>query len=223
MTIWTRYPTTYLVLCAFFIVGGFANNGFSGIYPAVPFAAFAGILIRKIPISKSMPVLLITVTLSFLVGLNQDSNKLLYPHIGSDVELLPGWGFHQFSDSDIYSLVSPDSVQFTLENEAAQPYYYKKEMEFFNGKRTMTIEKVSVSHPDFATILSPILVDDNGVKYQIFESKLFEQIEKGTINSEALEVVSSLQSEWTRILGNLMYWVILPIFLLQMISSIFSI
>ena len=108
-------------------------------------------------------------------------------------------------------LFSPERISSSREHDKSPPEFY-----IFEEAIQMHMVKMSVSHAELGTELKPIFFFFYRNLFSIFADNLIEAIKKGTIKSNDLQGVEDLQSLWTRCLGNLMYWPLIPMIILSL-------
>ena len=197
-----------LVLSILMILAGAVNNGFTWFLLAIPYLILFLYLIKKF--FKKQAIRLITaVSLAvILLGYDHSHNVLLYPYLGSEIQLTDGWGYQRFESSEVHYL-----KDFTGRLDETSPSYISKQ-DLFQQPLKLTLSEIHATHPDMVLSLEPIFTTQTGDKLQISESELFKSIKEGRILSKDLDGVTNLQSRWTYWLSALLMWPRLPMMIL---------
>ena len=198
------------IVCALFILGGSINRGWSGFFWVIPFVL--GLLVIIWPWSmtyKALAVLSVAIPCSVLAW-DKSSNSLLYPYLSEQATFQVTWGLT--SHGDVSDLISPDLIHIYT-SETRHGVMYQQQFTALTEPLTLTLQQVDVSNADFGEQRIAIFSDDAGHLYVVYEDSLLRGVAQGTVVSNALNGVTSLQSAWTRYLDLLMMWPMLPVIL----------
>ncbi len=200
----------FLTVSLLFILSGAVNVGFSGFFFAIPFLIVFFKLIKNY--SKKYKYSLITVVAIVCMFFIWDkpNNKIIFPYIDSQAEIVAGWAYIKTSDTNYFYLIAPESIDrwknYSDNTSPIELVVLDKNLEL-----TMVSVESETEYPTFITYFKIIFTDSNGVNYYMYPERLLKGIAVGDIKSNELKGVKSFQSTWTKYLGNIMLWPMLPI------------
>lgn len=206
---WTKLA---LLFCLIYMMCGAANWGAFGFYIAVPFALlFVSLLVMQSRFQTMLWLLAAGLTLPPL-AMDHASNRLLFPHLGSEFHLACGWavrepveGLSSLPDDGVQQLARVHSTTEGVLEGKRLPCGHSVTLSQMRFTRNIYPEGESRYHPVFHDRLGRQLTLD----YQKLDEALaFDWIEGGVVRSSY-----QLQSDWSRKLGRLKAWLIWPFLL----------
>jgi hypothetical protein len=197
----------FLTVTLLFILSGAVNVGLTGFLFALPFVIAFFILIKNY--NKKYKYSLITVVAIICVFFiwNKPYNKIIFPYIGSEAEVVSGWAYVKTSDSNYFHLITPESID-SWQNESDNINLL--ELVVLDKNLQLTMDRVELEYPTLVLSFKIFFTDSDGVNYSIYPETLMEAIAAGDIKSDELKGVKNFQSTWTKYLGTLMAWPMLP-------------
>ena len=201
----TLFFSIILFLSSLMVLGGAINVGISGQFVTIWFLFPFFFSWRQLGKSTRIGSLALVGILYILFLMNHETNRIIFPVIGSEITLNDQWGYVKFSDSDIKSLSVPN-------DDGRKIGKYIKSAASFNEAKVLEMVAVSVSHPSLVITYSPIFRDQQGNEYKIFAQSLEDEISKGTVISQELEGLAyyEYQSKFSRWLSIVALWPALP-------------
>jgi hypothetical protein len=201
----TFFFSIILFLSGLMVLGGAINVGMSGQFVTMWFLFPFFYSWRQLGKSTRIGSLAIVGILYVSFLWNHETNRIIFPVIGSEITLNDEWGYVKYGDSDIESLSEPND-----ENRKVGKYI--KSAGSFKKSKVLEMVAVSVSHPSLVITYSPVFRDQQGNEYKIFARRLGEEITKGTVISPELEGLKhyEYQSKFSRWLSIVALWPALP-------------
>ena len=197
----------FLAVSLLFILSGAVNVGLTGFLFAGPFLIAFFILIKNYDKKyKYSLITLVAIVCAFFIW-NKPYNKIIFPYIGSKAEVVSGWAYVKTSDSNHFHLITPESIN-SWQDESDNINIL--ELVVIDKNLQLTMDRVESKYPSLVLTLYIFFTDSNGVNYSIYPETLIKAIAVGDIKSDELKGVESFQSTWTKYLGTLMVWPILP-------------
>ncbi|MEH6447423.1 MAG: hypothetical protein V7765_02080 [Oleispira sp.] len=194
-----------LFLSSLMALGGALNVGVSGQFLTMWFLFPFFYSLRQLGKSIGIKIFIIVGSLYVLFLWNHETNRIIFPLIGSEITLNDQWGYVKYGDSDVESLSEPND-----ENRKVGKYI--KSAGSFKKSKVLEMVAVLVSHPSLVITYSPIFRDQQGNEYKIFAQSLEDEIAKGTVISQELEGLAyyEYQSKFSRWLSIVALWPVLP-------------
>ena len=197
----------FLAVSLLFILSGAVNVGLTGFLFAVPFLVAFFVLIKSYSKKYKYSLLAVVAIVCVFFIWDKPNDKIIFPYIGAKAEVVSGWAYAKASDSNYFHLIPPESIDsWQNQSDDTSPL----ELVILDKNLELTMERVESEYPTLVLSFTIVFIDSNGVNYSIFPETLQKGISLGDIKSAELKGVESFQSIWTRNLGLLMLWPILP-------------
>lgn len=178
MHIFFRY--LIILISSTFILAGVVNTGSAGEFFVIPFWLIFIFAIRKVPNPKKITILILISSLYFPLKFDQERNSLIFPLLGSKLELIENWGYEIYYDDKNTKYLSPPSdVPRKIDR-------YTIETRDFSHKKSMTLIGIRTKHPSFSTMLYAILESEDGNIYYLYTQDIYDEINEGNIISPDL-------------------------------------
>lgn len=182
-----------IIVSVIMSLGGAVNTGFSGVFLAIPFMVFLAYVGYKIN-KYLFTIVILFIIFCFVINKTQDSNYFIYPILkdGSATVLQDGYQ-HTFLDDGSGSFqISSTTLSCAGCGE--------ERVTHLNVGEVYKVIGVYHENGDFA--------DKIGVVTEIgqFSSSNIDHADKG----HAINLNRPIQSEWSKLLGALMYWPVFP-------------
>ncbi len=206
---WTKLA---LLFCLVYMMCGAANWGVFGFYIAVPFALlYVFLLVMQ---SRFQTVLWLLAAGLALPPLAMDhaSNRLLFPHLGSEFHLACGWVI-QASAKDVGSSAEGGVLQLARVRSDAEGVLTEEQLPCGHPVTLNQMRFTRKIYPESESRYHPVFDDGQGRQLtldyrRLDEALAFDWIEGGEVRSSY-----QLQSDWSRKLGRLKAWLIWPFLL----------
>jgi hypothetical protein len=184
-----------------FILSGAINNGWSGQFFAIPFWIFFIIILFNSTKKFSLISLTTLLIPYFIFSLDHKTNPILYPILGSQIELVGQWNYVVYSDSPHLKYLAPPSEKDFSWSA------YKTHIKIVTPL-TLELAGIDTSHADFGTQLIGIFRDKNGDTFRFYLNGLKRELSEGTITEDAGSGFkdNEYQSNFSQRLGLLMMW-----------------
>ena len=197
----------FLTVTLLFILSGAVNVGLTGFLFALPFVVAFFILIKNYNKKYKYSLMTVVTIICVFFIWNKPYNKVIFPYIGSGAEVISGWAYVKTSDSNYFHLITPESLE-SWQNESDNINLL--ELVVLDKNLQITMDRVELEYPTLVLSFKIFFTDSNGVHYSIYPETLMEAITAGDIKSDELKGVKNFQSTWSKYLGTLMLWPMLP-------------
>ncbi len=206
-----------LVVCMIMSLGGAVNSGMTYFFMAIPFAGYLCWVAKGS--KKHLTFAIFFVLLCVLVSVTRDANPFIFPIISNGTALVAKDGFYRAFDDGSGSFTEYKDI--TLNEPNPQQKNIIENFIVAKDVKTVTIPDTDSRSGGSLTLTKlskgevyPI----TGIYHEGFDLGEYQSVKTSIgmfplsdINEGYFILNKPIQSKWSKILGNLMYWPIAPI------------